>query len=38
MQQELGMGSAGALILALLIALVTLLQGKFLGFGNSEDR
>jgi multiple sugar transport system permease protein len=38
MQQELGTGSAGALILALLIAIVTLLQGKFLGFGNSEER
>ncbi|SDD05513.1 carbohydrate ABC transporter permease [Glycomyces harbinensis] len=37
-QQDLGRGSAGALILALLIAIVTLLQGRFLGFGNKEGR
>ncbi|GAB3232997.1 sugar ABC transporter permease [Glycomyces halotolerans] len=36
--QDLGKGSAGALLLALLIAIVTLLQGKFLGFGKSEGR
>lgn len=36
--QDLGKGSAGALILALLIAIVTLLQGRFLGFGKSEGR
>ncbi|THV33540.1 carbohydrate ABC transporter permease [Glycomyces buryatensis] len=36
--QDLGKGSAGALILALLIALVTVLQGKFLGFGRSEGQ
>ncbi|HEX2145122.1 MAG TPA: sugar ABC transporter permease [Glycomyces sp.] len=36
--QDLGRGSAGALILALLIALVTLLQGKILGFGKPEGR
>lgn len=32
--QDLGRGSAGAVILALLIALVTLLQGRFLRFGR----
>jgi multiple sugar transport system permease protein len=37
-QQDLGRGSAGALILALVIAIVTLLQGRFLGFGRSEGR
>lgn len=37
-QQDLGRGSAGALILALVIAIVTLLQGRFLGFGESEGR
>lgn len=37
-QQDLGRGSAGALILALIIAIVTLLQGRFLGFGNKEGR
>nr|WP_035737425.1 sugar ABC transporter permease [Glycomyces arizonensis] len=37
-QQDLGRGSAGALILALVIAIVTLLQGKFLGFGKTEGR
>ncbi|WP_030156317.1 carbohydrate ABC transporter permease [Glycomyces sp. NRRL B-16210] len=36
--QDLGRGSAGALILALLIAIVTLLQGKILGFGNAEGK
>ncbi|GAB4003637.1 sugar ABC transporter permease [Glycomyces albus] len=36
--QDLGKGSAGALILAMLIAIVTLLQGRFLGFGKSEGR
>ncbi|WP_408611076.1 carbohydrate ABC transporter permease [Glycomyces xiaoerkulensis] len=36
--QDLGRGSAGALILALLIALVTLFQGKVLGFGKPEGR
>jgi multiple sugar transport system permease protein len=38
LQQDLGRGSAGALILALIIAIVTLLQGKFLGFGQTEGR
>lgn len=38
LQQDLGRGSAGALILALIIAIVTLLQGKFLGFGKTEER
>ncbi len=37
-QQDLGRGSAGALILALVIAIVTLLQGRLLGFGKSEGR
>jgi multiple sugar transport system permease protein len=36
--QDLGRGSAGALILALLIAIVTLFQGKILGFGKPEGR
>nr|WP_277605443.1 sugar ABC transporter permease [Glycomyces sp. L485] len=36
--QDMGRGSAGALILALLIAIVTLLQGKILGFGKPEGR
>jgi multiple sugar transport system permease protein len=36
-QQDFGRGSAGALILAALIMLVTLLQGKLLGFGQSTD-
>ncbi|MGI8665068.1 MAG: carbohydrate ABC transporter permease [Jatrophihabitans sp.] len=33
-QQDFGHGSAGAVILALLIAAVTLVQGRFLGFGR----
>nr|BFF26087.1 hypothetical protein GCM10025732_40520 [Glycomyces mayteni] len=37
-QQDLGRGSAGALILALIIAIVTVLQGRFLGFGNAEEK
>ncbi len=35
--QDLGHGSAGAMILALLIALVTLAQGRLLGFGKREE-
>ncbi|MFG2465950.1 carbohydrate ABC transporter permease [Streptomyces canus] len=35
--QDYGAGSAGAVILTLLICLVTLLQGKFMGFGRGED-
>jgi multiple sugar transport system permease protein len=35
--QDYGRGSAGALILALLICMVTLLQGRILGFGRSDD-
>ncbi|MEU4687120.1 carbohydrate ABC transporter permease [Streptomyces xinghaiensis] len=35
--QDYGLGSAGALLLALLICLVTLLQGRFLGFGRERD-
>ncbi|MEU3145886.1 MULTISPECIES: carbohydrate ABC transporter permease [unclassified Streptomyces] len=35
--QDYGAGSAGALILTLLICLVTLLQGRFMGFGRGED-
>ncbi|MBV8932365.1 MAG: sugar ABC transporter permease [Kutzneria sp.] len=34
--QDYGHGSAGALILALLIAMVTLLQGRLLGFGRRD--
>jgi multiple sugar transport system permease protein len=34
--QDYGHGSAGALILALLIALVTLLQGRLLGLGRGD--
>jgi len=37
MVQDLGRGSAGSLILALIIAIVTVLQGKFFGFGNKES-
>lgn len=35
--QDFGHGSAGAVILTLLIALVALVQGKFLGFGRERD-
>ncbi|MGP3984536.1 carbohydrate ABC transporter permease [Streptomyces sp. KR80] len=35
--QDYGRGSAGALILALLICMVTLLQGRILGFGKGDD-
>jgi multiple sugar transport system permease protein len=35
--QDYGHGSAGALLLALLICVVTLLQGRLLGFGRSDD-
>jgi multiple sugar transport system permease protein len=35
--QDLGHGSAGAVILALLIGIVTVLQGKFLRFGKAES-
>jgi multiple sugar transport system permease protein len=35
--QDFGHGSAGAVILTLLIALVALGQGKFLGLGRRED-
>ncbi|MFF0089966.1 carbohydrate ABC transporter permease [Streptomyces canus] len=35
--QDYGAGSAGAVILTLLICAVTLLQGKFMGFGRGED-
>jgi multiple sugar transport system permease protein len=34
--QDYGAGSAGAVLLTLLICLVTLLQGKFMGFGRGE--
>jgi multiple sugar transport system permease protein len=36
--QDYGEGSAGAVILTLLILIVTLAQGKFLGFGRSDDK
>jgi multiple sugar transport system permease protein len=35
--QDYGAGSAGAVILSLLICLVTLLQGKFMGFGRGDE-
>ncbi|MFE6338061.1 carbohydrate ABC transporter permease [Streptomyces sp. NPDC057806] len=35
--QDYGAGSAGAMILTLLICVVTLLQGRFLGFGRREE-
>ncbi|MET9032991.1 carbohydrate ABC transporter permease [Streptomyces mirabilis] len=36
--QDYGEGSAGAVILTLLILIVTLAQGKFLGFGRGDDK
>ncbi|KAF5993978.1 carbohydrate ABC transporter permease [Streptomyces sp. WAC00263] len=36
--QDYGEGSAGAVILTLLILIVTLAQGKFLGFGGGDDK
>ncbi|MER5343004.1 MULTISPECIES: carbohydrate ABC transporter permease [Streptomyces] len=36
--QDYGEGSAGAVILTLLILIVTLVQGKFLGFGRGDDK
>ncbi|WP_328552790.1 carbohydrate ABC transporter permease [Streptomyces sp. NBC_00358] len=35
--QDYGAGSAGAVVLTLLICLVTLLQGRFMGFGRGEE-
>ncbi|KUN88735.1 carbohydrate ABC transporter permease [Streptomyces griseoruber] len=35
--QNYGAGSAGALVLTLLICVVTLLQGKIMGFGRGEE-
>ncbi|MFG3496426.1 carbohydrate ABC transporter permease [Streptomyces sp. NPDC047928] len=35
--QDYGRGSAGALILTVLICAVTLLQGRFLGFGRRDE-
>ncbi|MET9083935.1 sugar ABC transporter permease [Streptomyces sp. NPDC004237] len=35
--QDYGAGSAGAVILTLLIIVVTLLQGKIMGFGRGEE-
>jgi multiple sugar transport system permease protein len=35
--QDYGAGSAGAVILTLLICVVTLLQGKLMGFGRGEE-
>jgi multiple sugar transport system permease protein len=37
-QQDFGHGSAGAVILALIIALFTLLQGRLVGFGEESRR
>ncbi|MFF2425011.1 carbohydrate ABC transporter permease [Streptomyces mirabilis] len=36
--QDYGEGSAGAVILTLMILIVTLAQGKFLGFGRGDDK
>ncbi|QIY98991.2 carbohydrate ABC transporter permease [Streptomyces sp. S1D4-11] len=36
--QDYGEGSAGAVILTLLILIVTLAQGRFLGFGRGDDK
>jgi multiple sugar transport system permease protein len=36
-QQNYGLGSAGAFVLALLIILVTLVQGRAFGFGRAAD-
>ncbi|MFK0020401.1 carbohydrate ABC transporter permease [Streptomyces sp. NPDC090798] len=36
--QDYGEGSAGAVILTLLILVVTLAQGRFLGFGRGDDK
>ncbi|MFJ4875429.1 carbohydrate ABC transporter permease [Streptomyces sp. NPDC088745] len=35
--QNLGLGSAGAIILALIIAVVTVFQARFFGLGSKED-
>ncbi|MET9443081.1 sugar ABC transporter permease [Streptomyces sp. NPDC006610] len=35
--QDYGAGSAGAMILTLLICVVTLLQGRIMGFGRAEE-
>jgi multiple sugar transport system permease protein len=35
--QDYGAGSAGAMVLTLLICVVTLLQGKVMGFGKGEE-
>ncbi|MEU1452579.1 carbohydrate ABC transporter permease [Streptomyces avermitilis] len=35
--QDYGAGSAGAVVLTLLICLVTLLQGRFMGFGRGDE-
>ncbi|MFB6636743.1 carbohydrate ABC transporter permease [Streptomyces chartreusis] len=35
--QNYGVGSAGAVVLTLLICVVTLLQGKLMGFGRGEE-
>ncbi|MGW3408598.1 carbohydrate ABC transporter permease [Streptomyces sp. NPDC000888] len=35
--QDYGAGSAGAMILTLLICVVTLAQGRFMGFGKGEE-
>ncbi|MFJ2603977.1 MULTISPECIES: carbohydrate ABC transporter permease [unclassified Streptomyces] len=35
--QDYGAGSAGAVVLTVLICAVTLLQGKFMGFGRGEE-
>ncbi|MEV6762820.1 sugar ABC transporter permease [Streptomyces sp. NPDC051105] len=36
-EQDYGAGSAGAVILTVLIIIVTLLQGKIMGFGRGEE-
>jgi multiple sugar transport system permease protein len=35
--QDYGAGSAGAVILTLLICVVTLFQGRIMGFGRGEE-
>lgn len=36
-QQNFGLGSAGALILAAIIAIITVIQGRIFGFDRAED-
>jgi multiple sugar transport system permease protein len=36
--QDYGRGSAGAIILTIIIILFTLIQGRFLGFGRTDSQ